>query len=169
MGAMGFCVGVTMLSPLVAVPAVNNLGYPGRVMARVPGRLAQHNAARNPQRTATTAAALMIGLTMVTMALTVGDSVKAQLRVTLGEAVHADYLITDNETGNSFTNTIRSGCGGCTAFVRHVHAGGSHPTHHRFDASGRSCGLGCRIGASPQGGTPEHSRRNSFLASVGGG
>ena len=107
MGAMGFFVGVTMLSPLVAVPVVNILGYPGRVLAGVPGRLAQHNAARNPQRTATTAAALMIGLAMVTMALTVGDSVKAQLRVTLGEAVHADYLITDNETGNGFTNTIR--------------------------------------------------------------
>ena len=45
----------------------------------VAGRLAQQNAARNPRRTATTAAALMIGLTLVSTALVVGDSVKATI------------------------------------------------------------------------------------------
>ena len=39
----------------------------------VAGRVGAANAARNPRRTATTAAALMIGLTLVTTALVVGD------------------------------------------------------------------------------------------------
>ena len=47
-------------------------GWPMRKIAGVAGRLAQTNAARNPRRTATTAAALMIGLTLVTTALVVG-------------------------------------------------------------------------------------------------
>ncbi|MEL6983876.1 MAG: ABC transporter permease, partial [Actinomycetota bacterium] len=56
------------------------------------GHLAGQNAGRNPQRTATTAAALMIGLAVVSMTLTVGESVKAQFRSTLESSVRADYL-----------------------------------------------------------------------------
>ena len=61
----------------------------------VAGRLAQENAGRNPRRTSTTAAALMVGLALVTMALVVGESVKAQLRSTLNSSVNAEYLITE--------------------------------------------------------------------------
>ena len=96
LGAIGVFIGITMLSPLVAVPLTKLLGWPGSRVAGVAGRLAKQNAGRNPQRTATTAAALMIGLAMVSMALTVGESVKAQLRATLDSSVTADYLVTDD-------------------------------------------------------------------------
>lgn len=92
-GAIAVFVGVTMLSPLVAVPVTRALGWPSARLAGTSGVLAQHNAGRNPHRTATTAAALMIGLAMVAMTFTVGESIKAQFRDTLDSAVGADYLI----------------------------------------------------------------------------
>ncbi|MCP3991646.1 MAG: ABC transporter permease, partial [Actinomycetia bacterium] len=99
-GAIGMFTGLAMASPVVAVPLTTMLGWPGRRLFGVSGRLAQDNAGRNPQRTATTAAALMIGLAMVAMALVVGESVKAELRSTLESSVQADYLIDEN--GDSY-------------------------------------------------------------------
>jgi putative ABC transport system permease protein len=93
-GAMALFVGVTMLSPLAVGLVTRVFGWPMR-RAGVAGRLAQRNAARNSRRTATTAAALMIGLTLVTTALVVGESVKASLGSTFDRAAKADYYMTD--------------------------------------------------------------------------
>ena len=99
LGAAAVFIGVTLVSPVVAVPVTRVLGWPARATAGVAGRLAGQNAGRNPQRTATTAAALMIGLAAVTMALVVGESVKAELRSTLASSVSADYIVTE-QSGN---------------------------------------------------------------------
>ena len=45
------------------------------------GRLARANAARNPKRTAITAASLMIGLTLVTATTIVGDSILSLIHI----------------------------------------------------------------------------------------
>ena len=100
-GAIGVFVGVTMLSPLVAVPVTTAIGWPMQRALGASGHLAKQNAGRNPQRTATTAAALMIGLAVVSMTLTVGESVKAQFRSTLESSVRADYLAVDETDGES--------------------------------------------------------------------
>ncbi len=99
LGAAAVFIGVTLVSPVAAVPVIRVLSWPARATAGVAGRLAGQNAGRNPQRTATTAAALMIGLAAVTMALVVGESVKAELRSTLASSVTADYIATD-DSGN---------------------------------------------------------------------
>jgi putative ABC transport system permease protein len=104
-GAAGVFVGITLLSPLLAVPLTRALGWPLDRSAGVSGRLARQNAGRNPHRTATTAAALMIGLAAVTMALTVGESVKAQFRSTLASSVKADYIVTE-DSGNGFPGEL---------------------------------------------------------------
>ncbi len=104
-GSIGVFVGVTMLSPVVAVPVTRLLGWPLRRTMGASGHLAQQNAGRNPQRTATTAAALMIGLAVVSMTLTVGESVKAQFRSTLESSVQADYLAVDNVS--TFPDDVR--------------------------------------------------------------
>jgi putative ABC transport system permease protein len=70
-------------------------GWPMRKVAGVAGHLAQKNAVRNSRRTATTAAALMIGLTLVTTALVVGESVKASIGSTFEQSAKADYYLTD--------------------------------------------------------------------------
>ena len=108
-GAIGIFTGITLLSPLFAGWLTTALGWPVRSTMGVAGRLAQENAGRNPRRTSTTAAALMIGLALVTMALVVGESVKAQLRSTLNSSVDAEYLITeDGEAGlpPAFTDLV---------------------------------------------------------------
>ncbi|MDH5289388.1 MAG: ABC transporter permease, partial [Acidimicrobiia bacterium] len=98
-GAAAVFIGVTLVSPVAAVPVTRALAWPARATAGVAGRLAGQNAGRNPQRTATTAAALMIGLAAVTMALVVGESVKAELRSTVASSVTADYIVTE-QSGN---------------------------------------------------------------------
>ena len=90
---MALFVGVTLLSPLA-------VGLVTRVVRLADARRrrqvgAPSNAARNSRRTATTAAALMIGLTLVTTALVVGDSVKASMASTFERSAKADYYVTD--------------------------------------------------------------------------
>lgn len=94
-GAVAMFLGVTLLSPMVVGAVTSVLGWPMRRVAGVVGRLAQQNAARNPRRTATTAAALMIGLALVSAALVAGESVKATIGTTVERSAIADYVITD--------------------------------------------------------------------------
>ena len=56
-------------------------------------RLARQNAARTPQRTASTASALMIGLALVSMVTVLGQSFKQTLADVLDESVNSDWLI----------------------------------------------------------------------------
>ena len=63
------------------------------------GQVARANAARNPQRTATTAAALMIGLTLVTAVTVIGDSIKASVSAALSSSITADWLIQAGQGG----------------------------------------------------------------------
>lgn len=92
LGSILIFLGVAGLSPLVAGPVARVLGAPFRAVG-VTGRLAIENAARNPRRTSSTAAALMIGLALVTMALVVGTSIKTSFAGTLSSAIEADWYI----------------------------------------------------------------------------
>jgi putative ABC transport system permease protein len=70
-GAVAVFVGVAILGPLVARPVSRLLGAP--LAMRTTGRLAQQNAMRNPSRTAATAAALMVGVTLVSLMTIIAD------------------------------------------------------------------------------------------------
>ncbi len=94
-GAMLVFFGVTLLSPLAARPVIAVLSAPMGVVAGTSGDLAGKNAIRNPRRTATTAAALMIGLSLITAALVVGASLKGQLASSIESATSADYVISN--------------------------------------------------------------------------
>jgi putative ABC transport system permease protein len=87
-----------LLAPIVAGLAWLSFDG-GRGSRGLTGQLARENAARNPRRTASTAAALMIGLALVSMAATVGESLKKSFLSTLDNAVEADWFIR-NENGN---------------------------------------------------------------------
>ncbi len=102
-GAVAMFLGVTLLSPLVVKAVTSVLGWPMRMIAGVVGRLAQQNAARNPRRTATTAAALMIGLSLVSAALVAGESVKATIGTTVEQSAVADYIVTDQLLDTDFS------------------------------------------------------------------
>ena len=90
-GAALLFVGITLVSPLFAAPISRALGAPIAKVYNRPGVLAKENAARNPKRTATTAAALMIGLSLVSMAFVVGQTLKNDLNELLETTVQADY------------------------------------------------------------------------------
>ncbi len=94
-GAMAVFLGVTLLSPLAVGAVIAAVGWPMHRLGGVAGSLAQRNAARNPRRTATTAAALMIGLALVCTALVVGESIKATIGATFEQSAKADYYLTD--------------------------------------------------------------------------
>src|SRR6185312_2801006 len=92
-GMLGFFIGVALVASKLAKPLASLLGRP---FARfgVSGALARENAMRNPARTASTAAALMIGLALVTMVATLGKGLINSDRDSLRHQVRADYVVT---------------------------------------------------------------------------
>jgi putative ABC transport system permease protein len=101
-GAVVIFLGVAILSPLIARPLARWIGWPFARAFRLPGSLARQNAMRNPRRTSATAAALMIGLALVTFAGIFVASAKVSINSVLDRTVSADYIATtDNFQGFS--------------------------------------------------------------------
>jgi putative ABC transport system permease protein len=92
-GAVVVFLGVAILSPLIARPLARAIGWPIAKVFRVPGNLARQNAMRNPRRTASTAAALMIGLALVAFVSIFAASIKASTTRILDETIAADYIV----------------------------------------------------------------------------
>ena len=92
-GALVAFVGLNVASPAIARPVVRALGRPIQALFGMPGRLARENAARNPRRTASTAGALMIGVTLMATTSVVGASVSSTIADVLSDAVRADYFV----------------------------------------------------------------------------
>jgi putative ABC transport system permease protein len=92
-GAALVFVGVAMLSPIIAVPVGDALGWLPARLRGMSGRLARENATRNPRRTASTAAALMIGIAIVAVVAIFGSSVKATLRDVLASDLKAEFSL----------------------------------------------------------------------------
>src|SRR3954453_19906968 len=72
-------------------------------------RLGRENANRNPSRTAATAAALMIGLALVTTVATLGHGLRTSAEHAASEQVHARYVVLPQEHGGKFTPAVRGG------------------------------------------------------------
>jgi putative ABC transport system permease protein len=73
------------------------VGWPARRAGGVAGDLAGANAVRNPSRTASTAAALMIGLTLVTVVAVLGSGINAGTKKAITDQLHAGYVVDGNE------------------------------------------------------------------------
>ena len=100
LGALCVLVGVNILSPAIAGPMSQTLGWPAARVFTLNGRLARLNAVRNPRRTATTASALMIGLAMVSLVTVLGASFKQTLYDHLEDSVRADWTMCAGACGN---------------------------------------------------------------------
>src|SRR5205085_3452953 len=66
LGVLALFVGVAQISSKLVRPLASLVGWPASRLGGSMGELARDNAMRNPARTASTAAALMIGLALVT-------------------------------------------------------------------------------------------------------
>jgi putative ABC transport system permease protein len=90
--------GMNLLSPMFATPVARAIGAPFALLG-VPSRMARENAGRNPDRTASAASALMIGLALVTAVAVVVSSLKATFADVLDEAVTADWIVVGDDQG----------------------------------------------------------------------
>jgi putative ABC transport system permease protein len=79
-GTLVIFVGVALLSARFARPLAWALGWPAARIGGAAGVLARDNARRNPQRTASTAAALMIGLALVTLVAVLAAGITKSFR-----------------------------------------------------------------------------------------
>jgi putative ABC transport system permease protein len=104
-GMLFVVVGVAIASPLLGRPVVAVVGMVYRRMFGTVGRLAEQNAMRNPRRTAATASALMVGLTLVSMMAVFGQSTKASVDKTIKDSFSADYVVS-NAIGVPFSPAI---------------------------------------------------------------
>ena len=93
-GSIGLFLGIALLSSRLVAPLVAVLGWPATRLAGAIGRLARANAVRNPSRTAATAAALMIGLTLVTFVAVLGRGIQHSTGAAVDRLVQADYVVT---------------------------------------------------------------------------
>jgi putative ABC transport system permease protein len=93
LGALLTFVGVAVLSPLVARPLAGALGAPLRGLG-ISGRLGRENAMRSPRRTASTAAALMIGIGLVSFVAVFAASLRSSFSAALDETLRADFILT---------------------------------------------------------------------------
>ncbi|UNO41613.1 ABC transporter permease [Streptomyces sp. MST-110588] len=84
--------GVFVLTPLLSRPLIAAAAPVLRAFG-VAGKLARQNAVRNPRRTASTASALMIGLTLITGLTVVGSSVQRSLDEAATGSLKADYVV----------------------------------------------------------------------------
>jgi putative ABC transport system permease protein len=99
-GVLGLFAAIALLAPALVGPLTRVVGWPAR-RAGVAGELAGANAGRNPKRTASTAAALMIGLTLVTVVAVLGSGISNGTKSAIKKQVHADYVI-DGKDGLPF-------------------------------------------------------------------
>jgi putative ABC transport system permease protein len=94
-GALLIFIGVSLLSVRFIGPLAWTLGWPATRIGGTAGSLARDNARRNPQRTASTAAALMIGLALVTLVAVLAAGIVQSFRGAVNDIWHnADYAIT---------------------------------------------------------------------------
>jgi putative ABC transport system permease protein len=96
-GVLLLFLGVAMLSSHLVTPIARVVGLPARTAGGAAGRLASGNAVRNPSRTAATAAALMIGIALVSFIATLTNGMKASNREAIEEQVIADYVVTSQD------------------------------------------------------------------------
>ena len=94
-GAAVTFLGVATLSPLVARPVASALAAPFARLG-VPGRLGRANAVRSPRRTSATAAALMVGLALVSAVSVLGSSLKASVDKIVDSQLGADFVLTSS-------------------------------------------------------------------------
>ena len=92
-GALITFVGVSLLAPLVAKQFARFAGAPIAQWRGVTGRLAQENAMRRPRRTASTASALMIGVSLVTVIAVFSASTKAGVSAALRHTFANDFQV----------------------------------------------------------------------------
>jgi putative ABC transport system permease protein len=110
-GVIASFVGMALAAPHLVPPLASTLGWPGARIGGVAGKLARESAMRNPARTASTAAALMIGLALVTAVGVLASGIKTTFEQSVDHQFLGNYALTSQNgftpTGVSSENAVR--------------------------------------------------------------
>jgi len=96
-GAVAIVLGVSLFSPRLVPPLATIAGWPLERLRRLTGRLARENSQRNPSRTAITAAALMIGLALVTFVTVFAAGLKSSVAQVIDENFEGGLVIQNTD------------------------------------------------------------------------
>ncbi len=99
LGVLGVFAGVLVIGPALSKPVAVLLGKPVATLRGVTGAMSQQNAARNPKRTARTAAPVLIGVALVTAFTALAASIKSEIRESIGSSFRGDYALSVNSRG----------------------------------------------------------------------
>ena len=91
--------GITVLGPILVGPFVGVIGWPIARFRGITGRLAQENTERNPKRTSSTAAALMIGVGLVGLIAIAAASVTESINQAIDESFTGDFVVDSGSFG----------------------------------------------------------------------
>jgi putative ABC transport system permease protein len=94
LGAALILVAAYVLSAFIAEPITRLVGAPLARLQGVPGRLAQRNAGRSPRRTTATAAAIMIGIALITLVTVLTASVRDTIDDVFTGGVNGEVIAT---------------------------------------------------------------------------
>ncbi|HWD75226.1 MAG TPA: FtsX-like permease family protein [Solirubrobacteraceae bacterium] len=93
-GAVLVFIGIALLSAQIVPALAGVIGWPAARVGGAMGRLARENTRRNPQRTASTASALMIGLALVTLLAMLSAGIISNFKGAVNDLFTGDYAIT---------------------------------------------------------------------------
>jgi putative ABC transport system permease protein len=102
-GLLLLFVGVSIFAPKIVPPLAHVLGWPATRVGGAAGALARENAMRNPSRTASTAAAVMIGLGLVTFVALLGQGLRSSFESAVNQLFVGDYALTATNTFQPLT------------------------------------------------------------------
>ncbi|MFF7655481.1 ABC transporter permease [Streptomyces sp. NPDC007983] len=99
-GAAVLVIGVFVLTPLLSRPLIAAAAPVLRLFG-MSGKLARQNAVRNPRRTAATASALMVGLTLITGMTVIAGSVQKGIDQMASDGLKSDYVVSMGGAGGA--------------------------------------------------------------------
>jgi putative ABC transport system permease protein len=105
-GVLALFVGVAMLSSRLVRPLTRIVGLPARRLGGAAGQLAEGNAQRNPGRTAATAAALMIGIALVTFVSVLANGIRVSNSDAIERQIQSDLIVTSQDGYSEFPAAV---------------------------------------------------------------
>jgi putative ABC transport system permease protein len=171
-GVLASFVGMALAAPRFVPSLASVLGYPASRVGGVAGTLARENAMRNPARTASTAAALMIGLALVTAVGVLASGIKATFEHAVDTQFLGDYALTSENgftpTGVASENAARSAPG--VQVVSGVRAGEARAFGSHINVTGVEPNVGRVIKITWKSGGPDVpaalGREGAFVSSA---
>jgi putative ABC transport system permease protein len=106
LGVLALFIGVAMLSSRLVKPLAKVVGIPARRAGGIAGKLAEGNAQRNPGRTAATAAALMIGIALVTFVAVLAQGLRVSNSDAIERQIQADLIVTSQDGYSEFPAAV---------------------------------------------------------------